>query len=105
LDHLENNPTKRSNAKGELNVLLGKFDLRRTEYISDPKQFHELMNDQIKVVNHMKVIPSDSDKNELVLVNYVENEYFGEDCVLGNVVLATTRRPWQNSNCTNRSRN
>lgn len=53
------NPGLRAVAKICLNSFWGKFgqknDAMKTEYISDPSKFFEIMNDPLKIVNGVQI--------------------------------------------------
>jgi hypothetical protein len=87
LDHIEKNEGRRSFAKVMLNCLWGKMaqrpSLPKTEYLSDPSRYFQMIHDKTKVIKHVEVI-----REDLILVNYEEELDFVEADTFGNVIIA-----------------
>jgi hypothetical protein len=87
LDHIEKNEGRRSFAKVMLNCLWGKMAQRpclpKTEYLTEPSQYFEMIHDKTKYMKHVDVV-----REDLILVNYEEDLNFVQGDEFGNVIIA-----------------
>lgn len=81
------NKGKRAFSKTILNVLWGKFGQRdnfsQTEYLSDPSEYFQLMNDASENVKDVQIV-----NDNMVMIEKVKKEQHVQPCAITNVVIA-----------------
>ncbi|MCG8079176.1 MAG: hypothetical protein JAY75_23495, partial [Candidatus Thiodiazotropha taylori] len=88
LEHIEKNKGRRATAKTELNNLWGKLaqrdNMTKTEYISEPSTYFELVNNPMKKVKYVDVYGE-----QFLHVNWEESDSIIEPHSCSNVVVAS----------------
>ncbi|ESO90463.1 hypothetical protein LOTGIDRAFT_123212, partial [Lottia gigantea] len=86
-DQIIPNKGKRAFSKSILNTLWGKFGQRdnfsQTEYITDPSEYFQLMNDSTETVKDVQIV-----NDNMVMIEKLKKEQHVQPCAITNVVIA-----------------
>ncbi|ESO85566.1 hypothetical protein LOTGIDRAFT_155055 [Lottia gigantea] len=86
-DQIKPNKGRRAFSKSILNTLWGKFGQRdnfsQTEYIADPSEYFQLMNDATETVKDVQIV-----NDNMVMIEKLKKEQHVQPCSITNVVIA-----------------